>query len=155
MPDAPLSSWERATTPHPCLDWCGMFVPWEDFNGCHYCREICNEDKNKKSWRLYIEAVRDRYETVFLEYGHPWNNFVPLKYLGRLLLSNDDDYPAVVANLRKSHKKRMKVSRIMGQEGDDEKRHRIFQSSSAVCCDIWFGNVDCVPLPPSGAWDIP
>ena len=39
------------------------------------------------------------------------------KYLGRVLTAADDDWPAVVWNLRKEQKSSECMTRVMGQEG--------------------------------------
>ena len=38
-------------------------------------------------------------------------------YLGRVLTASDDDWPAVVGNLRKARKRWAVMLRILGQEG--------------------------------------
>ena len=43
----------------------------------------------------------------------------PFKYLGRVTLDSDNDWPEVVANLRNAQKKWARLLRVMGWEGAD------------------------------------
>ena len=44
------------------------------------------------------------------------------KYIGRVLTASDDDWPVVVANLRKAQKRWSRLSRILGRDGSDPKK---------------------------------
>ena len=49
-----------------------------------------------------------------------------IKYLGRVLTATDDDWPAVVGNLRKARRSWGRLSRVIGREGADPKASRAF-----------------------------
>ena len=52
---------------------------------------------------------------TFEAYGRPLNMSKLFKYLGNILTSSDNDYPAVVENLRKAQKRWAQLSRILGR----------------------------------------
>ena len=54
---------------------------------------------------------------VFSEYGTPLTEVPSLKYLGRILSSTDNNWPAVEKNLRGERGKWGKMVRILGIEG--------------------------------------
>ena len=58
-------------------------------------------------------------ETAFRAYGYPLINVVSFKYLGCKLMAMYDDWPAVVANLRKVRNKWSQMSQILGREEDN------------------------------------
>ena len=47
-------------------------------------------------------------------------------YLGRLLTSTDDDWPAVAGNIRKARVSWGRLERVLGREGADPKVSRNF-----------------------------
>ena len=57
-------------------------------------------------------TVRD-----FQAYGSPLEMVTSFKYLGRILTDLDDDWPAVVGDLRKSRKSWTRLSRVLVREG--------------------------------------
>ena len=55
----------------------------------------------------------------FKTYRRPLVAVEKFKYPGRVLKASDDDWPAVVGNLRKERKRWARMLRILGQEGAD------------------------------------
>ena len=51
------------------------------------------------------------------------------KYLGRVLTANNDDWPAVVGNLRNSKRSLGRFSWVLGREGADTKVLRVFYTA--------------------------
>ena len=56
-------------------------------------------------------------ERAFNAYGRRLNSVKDLRYLGRILTSTDDDWPAVARNLQKARATWGRMARILGQEG--------------------------------------
>ena len=50
-------------------------------------------------------------------YGRPLKMVTSFKFLERFLTTADDDWPAVVGNLRKARKSWERLMRILGEEG--------------------------------------
>ena len=55
----------------------------------------------------------------FQTYGRPLVAVAEFKYLGLIMIALDDNWLAVVGNLRKSRKRWAHMSRILGREGED------------------------------------
>ena len=58
--------------------------------------------------------LRDSMERAFEAYGKPLETVATFKYLGRVMTAGDDDWPAVVGNLRKAWNSWAQMTRIMG-----------------------------------------
>ena len=58
-----------------------------------------------------------RTEVAFQAYGIPLMVVIEFKYLGRVLTTLDDNWPAVMCKMRKAWKRWTRMSRILGQEG--------------------------------------
>ena len=54
----------------------------------------------------------------FQTYRRPLVAVEKFKYPGRVLKASDDDWPAVVGNLREARKRWARMSRILGWEGE-------------------------------------
>ena len=48
------------------------------------------------------------------------------KYMGRILTATDDNWPAVVGNLRKARRSWGHITRVLSREGTEPKVSRIF-----------------------------
>ena len=59
--------------------------------------------------------MREKSERVFEAYGVPIKSVSEFKYLGRILTATDDDWPAVVGNLRKERRSWGRLSRLLGR----------------------------------------
>ena len=87
--------------------------------------------------------------SAFREYGHPYTDVTELKYLGHILTAMDDYWTAVVANLRKDHKKWARISWILVREG--EEAHKSGTEFKVVGQDILiFGSETWVETPHIG-----
>ena len=75
---------------------------------------------------MAAEEARAEAEMAFKAYGHPLTMVSSFKYLGSVLSASDDDWPAVVANLRKARKKWARHPRILVREGTDARMPGIF-----------------------------
>ena len=81
---------------------------------------------DQKRFRPIEEAAKTKAETELLVYAQKMANVGAFKYLGRLLFTNDDDWPEVVTNLSKVQKKWIRVLLIMSQELVDTETSRMF-----------------------------
>ena len=52
-------------------------------------------------------------ESAFQAYGIPLETVTSFKYLGRVLIAADDNWPAVVGNLKKPQKTWARLTRIL------------------------------------------
>ena len=98
-----------------------MLVPWRALNGRHPATAQCTRGAERKRRRLAEAETRESSERAFEAYGEPIKNFSTFRYLGRVLTAGDDDWFAVVGNLRKARKSWGRLSRILSPEGADPK----------------------------------
>ena len=63
--------------------------------------------------------MKESAEWDFRAYGRPLTLAPSSKYLVQILTASDDDWPAVVKNLRKEKKKWAQLTRILGWEGSN------------------------------------
>ena len=73
---------------------------------------------------------------VITAYGIPLALVTSSKYLGRVLLVADNDWPEVVRNLRKARKKWARLMRVLGTDGADART-----SGHIYLAVVNFGNV--------------
>ena len=66
------------------------------------------------------------FGAAFGAYKEPIKNVLAFKYLGRVLTEGDDDWLAVVGNLRKARRSWGRLSQVLGREGADPKVSRTF-----------------------------
>ena len=65
-------------------------------------------------------------ERAFHAYGKKMRAVTEFCYLGRILTSTDDDWPAVARNIRKARVTWGRLARILGREGAEPKVSRNF-----------------------------
>ena len=73
--------------------------------------------------------MRVTSEKAFHAYGTQMRAVTEFKYLGRVLPNMDDDWLAVVGNIRKARANWGRLARILGQEGADPKVSRSFYTA--------------------------
>ena len=81
-----------------------MVVMWKALNCRNTTTTQCAKGEERKRRRLAAEQMRKRAERAFRAYGIPLDMSQYFKYLGRILTASDDNWLAVVGNLRNSHK---------------------------------------------------
>ena len=59
--------------------------------------------------------------SVFLTYGTPLTAVPPFKYLGRILLSTDDNWTVVEQNLLRARNNLVRTIKILGREGSEKR----------------------------------
>ena len=55
----------------------------------------------------------------FTAYGIPLPPVISFKFLGRVIFSDDNDWPMVVRNLRKARRKWVRLTQVLRREGKD------------------------------------
>ena len=78
-----------------------MLVLWRSLNISHNRTEQYKKGAEWKWRRLAAEEERAMTSRTFSSYERTLNMLLSFKYLGRVLLSADDDWPAVIRNLTK------------------------------------------------------
>ena len=92
---------------------CSMHVPdVRKYRGSQLCRRA----KERERKRRQEEENRKAATTIFTINGRPVENVKEFKYLGRVL-SDDDDWPAMRANIKKARKRWGQVAQILSREG--------------------------------------
>ena len=93
-----------------------MFVLHRARNGWHLKTDLCRRGKERKRRQLAEEEARGGgAETVITAYGIPLNPSSSLKYLERVVLELDDDWPTVVHNLSRERQKWARMIRVVGR----------------------------------------
>ena len=74
----------------------------------------------ERKWRrLAGEEARAGTERELTAYGFPLSQVTSFKYLEKFLTAEDDEWPAVVRNLRRTRKKWERLNPIFSREGAD------------------------------------
>ena len=95
---------EEGNRPHPCCPNCDIFVPWAALNHRHSTIALCAMAAERKYKRLTEEEALECYVLSFKVYKQPLVMVSSFKYTGWMLTAMDDDWPAIVGNLRKARK---------------------------------------------------
>ena len=99
--------------------------------------------------------MRESAERAFRYYGRPLKMVTSFKYLGRVLMAADNNWPAVVVNLWKERKIWAWLARILGREGASPRVSGMFFKAvvqAVVQAVFLFGSEAWVLTP---AWDGP
>ena len=78
-----------------------MFVLHKDLNGRHLTTAFYQWGEDQKRCRLTEEEAWAGAEAAITAYRTPFAPVTPFKYIRRVLLAEDDDWPAVVSNRRR------------------------------------------------------
>ena len=91
-----------------------MLFPWRTLNRRQTATAQCTRgEERKRRRRLADEELRDSTERAFEAYGAPLENVTVFKYLGRVMMEVDDDWPEVLGNLQKVRRRWGRLSRIL------------------------------------------
>jgi hypothetical protein len=93
-----------------------MFVDHSALAGGHRATDLCRQGRDLKQKRVSREDTRKAREVVFTVEGVPIDSDRCFVYLGRLLLSDDDDWHAVLRNMAKARQRLAYISRILRRE---------------------------------------
>ena len=96
---------KESNSPHPQCAKCDMQVPWRALNWRHPGTAECVKGVERKKQRLVDTETRENSEQAFEAYGATIESVSEFKYLGRILTATEDDWKAVVGNLRKARQK--------------------------------------------------
>ena len=119
-----------------------MMVPWRGLNGRHYATAMCKKGAERKRRQMSEAEFRDITERAFKAYGKPLEMVSTFKYLGRVMMAVDDDWPAVAGNLVKARKSWGRLSLILSREGVDKR----------VLCNFFKAVVQAVLLLGAETW---
>ena len=92
---------------------CGMEVPEKGHKGT----QMCERARQRAVKRRQVQGNREAAEVVFEINGQPIETVRQFKYLGRVLSNDDDDWPAVRANIQKARWRWGQVAQILSREG--------------------------------------
>ena len=67
--------------------------------------QMCERARQRAARREQASANKEAAKTIFTIKGQPIETVSEFKYLGRVLADDDDDWPAVRANIRKARQK--------------------------------------------------
>ena len=112
---------EEGNLPHPRCPQCDMLVPCHALKGRHLATTQCSRGADRKIRRLSEKELREISERYFQAYVQPLENITAFRYLGRLMMTGDDDCTAVVGNLHNARKSWGQLLRILIQEGVNPK----------------------------------
>ena len=73
--------------------------------------------------------TQENAERVFHAYGKPMEAVSEFRYLGRLFMATDDDWPAVAGNIRKARVSWGQLARVLGRERADPKVSQSFNTA--------------------------
>jgi hypothetical protein len=106
--------------PLPRCGSCGIFQ--RNVGPKHRETADCKSStKTHKDRAKFAEHQKTAAETIFTVNGVPIKNVSEFKYLGRIVAYNDDDWPAVIWNLKKARIVWGKLGRILSKEGTNPK----------------------------------
>ena len=140
---------EEGNLHHPRSPLCNILVRWRSPNGSHKNIAQCKKGKKRKRRSLAEEEERVATSRAFRAYGRTLKIVPSLKYLGRLLLGADDDWPAVIRNLKKARAVWRRMTRILSREGA-RPRVSIFFFKVVVQSVLLFGAETWVVKPCTG-----
>ena len=93
---------EEGNQPYPMCLHCDMFVSHKVLNGRHLTTDLCIWGAERKRRRLAREEAQAGADADFTAYETPLTLINAFGYLGRVLLTDNGDCPAVVHNLWKA-----------------------------------------------------
>ena len=117
---------EEGNPPLPRCPRCDLQVSRKSLNGRHLETNQCRTGAERKIRRLAAAEGEAATERAFHAYGKRMQSVTEFSYLGRILTSTDNDWPAVARNLRKARVTWGRLARILGREGADSKVSRNF-----------------------------
>ena len=98
----------------PCFD---ILVPRTSLNGQHTTTSQCAKGEERKWLRLMADYLRASTARAFQAHGILLNLVTPLKYLGHIITSLDDDWLKLVGNLHNVRNRWVRLSIILQREG--------------------------------------
>ena len=112
---------EESNLPLPRCPRCDLQVSRKSLNGRHLDTIQCRAGAERKIRRLAVAEGEAETERDFNAYGRRVKSVKEFRYLGRILTSTDDEWPAVTRNLKRARATWGRLARILGREGADPK----------------------------------
>ena len=123
-----------------------MLVPCRALNGKHHDTTMCRSGAEQKRRRITETELRESTEIAFEAYRKQLEAVPSFKYLGRIMMEGDEDWPAVAENLVKARKIWGQLTRILIREGVDKRISGTF-FKAVVQQVLLFGAETWVPTP--------
>ena len=95
----------EGTIPHPTCNQYDMFILREALAAGHLGTAMCLRGSEWKHRRLAAADAQEAARTEFRAWDHVLERVETFKYLGRILLSEDSDWPVVAGNLWNERRK--------------------------------------------------
>ena len=108
---------EKRIPPHTWCPLCDILVPWKALNETHRHTTQCTRGAERRRRRLAAEEEREVTTRAFSAYGLHLEMVTYFKYLGRVILEADEDWPVVVKKLSLARKVWSRMSYILSREG--------------------------------------
>lgn len=112
---------QEGNVPYPRCERCLMFVSQLALNCGHHNTQVCIDGMERVRKRHLSEQARRAGEVTFTVNGRMLEKVDVFKYLGRLLVMNDDDGPALVRNLSRARSQWGRFSPVLTREGASPK----------------------------------
>ena len=110
---------EEGNLPYPMLTKCDTFLSHKALNIQNLAMTFCCRGEERKWRRLEKEEAQTGTELEITAYGITIAPVTYFKYLGKVLLAEDNDWPAVVHNLWRARKKWAQLTSVLRKEGAD------------------------------------
>ena len=108
---------EEGNHPYPQCPQCDMFVPQKDLKSRNLTTAFCRQGMERKWRRLAEGEAREGTERALTAYGLSLSQVTPFKYLGLVIAAEDNDWLAVVCNLRRARQKLVCMTQVLSREG--------------------------------------
>jgi len=103
-----------------------MHVPYEALNTGHRNTADCRYGRDLWRQREAAEAARRAQGQTFTACDVQLETVTSFRYLGRIITSTDDDWPALYRNLTKARKRWGMVSRVLVRDGASPRAMAMF-----------------------------
>ena len=103
-----------------------MKVPRKALNGFHPGTVQCSKGVERKRQQQAETETRENLERAFSAYGQPMETVAECRYLGLLLTTTDNNWPAVAGNIKKARRSWGRLDRVLDREGADTKVSQTF-----------------------------
>ena len=110
---------EEGNQPYPRCPQCDTFVPHKFLNGQKLKTELCRQGMERKWSCLAEEEAREGTEQAITAYGDPLYQAPSFKCLGRVLAAEDENWTAVVRNLRSARHKWVRLTQVLSRVEED------------------------------------
>ena len=113
---------EEGSRPYPRCPQYDMFLPQKALNVWNLTNILYRQGMERKWNRLEEEDVREGMERALTDYVLTLFQVTSFKYLVRVLEEEDDDWPAVIRNLRRIRQKWAQMNWVLSREGADARK---------------------------------